>query len=291
LFHIVLGEYPKTVQKFWLLTALMFAGKQKVAREQILTLRLQGDLILSNAIDWRLCHPLIAPTEVLEKRSWKILARIKSNITRDVNRDQFFKNRQSKPYITSSLIGINLIFYFIEIAAGGGENLRTIYQLGALVPKEVIGGDWWRMITSNFLHYGWWHLLTNMIGLYFIGRFLESALSRIQYLLIYFISGIGSMFLFSLCTVLIGDSRQILVGASAAIMGLIGAMLSLFWRDWWRHRSRYSLQRLQILLSIIFLQFGIDFIFPNISFLSHIGGLIIGFLIANLFVSSKYTNY
>ena len=96
LFQVVLAEYPKTVQNFWLITALMFAGKREAAREQLLALRLQGDLILSNAIDWRLCHPLKAPTEVLEKRSWNIITRIKFNISQDFSSDRFFRNRHIK---------------------------------------------------------------------------------------------------------------------------------------------------------------------------------------------------
>lgn len=282
LFQVVLAEYPKPVQKFWLATALMFAGKREAAREQLLALRLEGDLILSNSIDWRLCHPLPAPTEVLEKRSWKILARIKSNISRDFGSDRPLKNRHKKPYITIILIVINLLFYLGEIAAGGSENVAALYKLGALVPTEVVAGQWWRAIAANFLHYGWVHLLTNMVGLYFVGRFVESAFSRVQYLLIYAVSGIGSMFLFSFWAVEMGDSRQILVGASAAIMGLIGAILSLFVGNWLRQKSRYSLRRLQGLLSIIGLQFALDFLYPNISFASHFWGLTVGFLMGIL---------
>lgn len=278
LFQIVLAEYPKPIQKFWLATALMFAEKRESAREQLLALRLEGDLILSNAIDWRLCHPLPALTDVLEPRSWNILARVKSNINQDLIGDHVLKRKQKKPYLTIILILINLVFYVVEIASGGSKNIGNLYKLGALVPTEVVAGQWWRAIAANFLHYGWLHLLTNMVGLYFVGSFAESAFSRMQYLLIYFASGIGSMFLFSLWSAEVGDSQQILVGASAAIMGLIGAIFSLFVQNWLQHKSEYSLRRVRGLLSIIGLQFIFDFIYPSISLTSHLLGLVVGLI-------------
>lgn len=68
---------------------------------------------------------------------------------------------------TYGLVSLNLLVFALEMAQGGSENLDTLYQLGALSPQEVWAGQWWRLLTANFLHFGWLHLLTNLIGLCF----------------------------------------------------------------------------------------------------------------------------
>lgn len=155
---------------------------------------------------------------------------------------------------------------------GGSENITTVYQLGGLVPDEVWAGEWWRLINANFLHFGWLHLLNNMVALYFLGRLVEYNLGGIRYLLAYSISGVGAMFLYCL----IASPNTIVVGASGAVMGLLGVillqMLSILLRD----KSPKALQNLLLLLLLIILQFILDISNPQISWLLHLIGLFIG---------------
>ena len=190
-----------------------------------------------------------------------------------------------KAYATHGLIVINLVFFAVQFT-GGTNNLTTLYQLG-LGPQAVLSGQWWRLLSANFLHFGLLHLLSNMVGLYFIGRFVETNLGVRRYLLAYFISGIGSMLAFSILAVKMGASNQILVGASAAIMGLIGVICAIFFRMWQSKKSRYGFRRLLILLFMIGVQFAFDLAMPRVSFLSHVLGLIIGFITGSILLKKE----
>jgi rhomboid protease GluP len=191
-----------------------------------------------------------------------------------------YKNKQA--YGTYLLIGINLSVFALEINSGGSENLETLYQLGALVPQEVLAGEWWRLVSANFLHFGWIHLASNMLGLFFIGRFVELVLGFSRFLIAYLFSGIGSMLAFSILTRELGDYQQILVGASAAIMGLVGVMIAIAFSDWRKEKSRLAARRLNFIALIIGLQFLFDIANPQVSFLSHLLGLILGFIIGSI---------
>jgi rhomboid protease GluP len=191
-----------------------------------------------------------------------------------------YKNKQA--HVTYLLIGINLSVFALEINSGGSENLETLYQLGALVPQEVLAGEWWRLLTANFLHFGWVHLASNMLGLFFIGRFVEYVLGFSRFLIAYLFSSIGSMLAFSLLTIELGDYQQILVGASAAIMGLVGVMIAIAFSDWRKEKSRLAARRLNFIALIIGLQFLFDITNPQVSFLSHLLGLILGFIIGSI---------
>lgn len=195
---------------------------------------------------------------------------------------------QKIAYTTYILIGLNLLIYALEIRLGGSQNFLALDRLGALVPEKVLAGEWWRLIGANFLHYGSFHLATNMLSLFFIGRLIELSLGAKYYLTIYLFSGIGSMLTFTLLSFRLGLSNAFLVGASAAIMGLIGAILAISLQVWLRKRhSATARRRLQQIIFIIILQFIFDNIIPQVSFHAHLFGFIIGFLISSVLVFIK----
>ena len=135
--------------------------------------------------------------------------------------------------ITRILIGANVGVYLLELAGGAGFNGNSgwIYEHGVLVKRaldssgHVVGvaeGDWWRLITAAFLHYGPVHLALNMIVLWFIGPSLEEYFGRWRYLLVYVVSGLAGS---AGALILTPDSPT--VGASGAIWGLMGAAVVL----------------------------------------------------------------
>lgn len=192
-------------------------------------------------------------------------------------------------YTTYILIALNLLVYAVEIKLGGSQNAIALERLGALVPEKVLAGEWWRLIGANFLHYGSFHLATNMLSLFFIGRLIELSLGAKYYLTIYLVSGIGSMLTFSLLAFKLGLSNVFLVGASAAIMGLIGAILAISLQIWLKKRhSVAAKRRLQQVILIIIIQFIFDNLIPQVSFHSHLFGFIIGFLISSVLVFIKF---
>ena len=195
---------------------------------------------------------------------------------------------QKIAYTTYMLIGLNLLIYALEIRLGGSQSSFALNRLGALVPEKVLAGEWWRLIGANFLHYGSFHLATNMLSLFFIGRLIELSLGAKYYLTIYLVSGVGSMLTFTLLAFRLGLSNALLVGASAAIMGLIGAILAISLQVWLKKRhSVTARRRLQQVIIIILLQFIFDNIIPQVSFHAHLFGFIIGFLISSVLVYIK----
>lgn len=294
--------YSKSEQQFWLATAQMVAGKDELAREQLIILRSSDNFIISKAAEWRLSNQLAEPLKILDEQSKTILKKIITEVGQEARYKQPTFSKNKKAYITYLLIFTNLVFFGLEIAYGGSEDLESLYILGALVPENVRSGEWWRILNANFLHFGWLHLTTNMFGLYFLGRFVENTLGRIRYLIIFLLSGIMSMTAFAFLTLKLqesnlaieigeqrlnfqnGDEQQLLVGASAAIMGLVGAIAAISFRDWLEQRSKFTTKRLQLILLVIVLQFCFDFTTPQVSSLSHFLGLISGFILTSIYL-------
>lgn len=198
-------------------------------------------------------------------------------------------SRNQIAYTTYILIGLNLLIYGLEIKLGGSQSSITLERLGALIPEKVLQGEWWRLIGANFLHYGSFHLATNMLSLFFVGRLIELSLGAKYYLTIYSVSGVGSMLTFTLLAFRLGLDNAFLVGASAAIMGLIGAILAISLQIWLkRPKSTTAKRRLQQIVLIVIIQFIFDNLVPQISFHAHLFGFIIGFLISSVLVFVKF---
>jgi rhomboid protease GluP len=159
---------------------------------------------------------------------------------------------------------------------GGGTNMDTLYRLGALFPPAVRAGQWWRLIASLFLHFGWLHLAMNMLALWLLGPFVEFALGFRRYLFTYLLSGIGSMGL--VIWLAHGpDGDQMTVGASGCIMGLVGATGGLMLRAWLRHKALSAKRRLASVILIVLMQTVFDFLVPHVSMTAHLSGAFVGF--------------
>ena len=176
--------------------------------------------------------------------------------------------------VTKALVALNVAVYVAELATGGGVNGTgsTIYEKGVLVTVArdshfhlvgVAQGDYWRLITAAFLHYGPFHLLTNMFVLYWFGSLLEQRIGAGKYLLLYLVSGLAGS-----AGALIASPLVPTVGASGAIFGVLGAGLVLErQRDYVFGGSA---------LGIIVINLVLSFTIANISIGGHTGGLIGG---------------
>jgi membrane associated rhomboid family serine protease len=126
--------------------------------------------------------------------------------------------------ITRILIGINVAVFLAELALGGtlyGMNNR-IFDDGFLRSYEVADGEWWRILTAAFLHYGPIHLGMNMLSLWILGGALEAWIGRGRFLLVYLVSGLAGS-----AGALLLSPESATVGASGAIFGVIGAAVLL----------------------------------------------------------------
>jgi membrane associated rhomboid family serine protease len=190
------------------------------------------------------------------------------------------------PIVTYILMGICIAIEFGVVSSGGaigggGRETTPLFQdfglrIGGFIDpftgNQVAGvatGEWWRLVTSGFLHYGITHLLFNMVSLYFLGSMLEPAISRVQFLTIYFVSLLAGSF----GGVLIQGPAVVGAGASGAVFGLMGAALVLMRSrgiDPWGSGLPFWLG-----LNLIF-----TFSIASISVGAHIGGLAGGALAA-----------
>lgn len=144
----------------------------------------------------------------------------------------------------------------------------------AAVPVFIADGEWWRMLTSIFLHAGIVHLLFNVWGLYIFGPLVERTFGRLGMLTIFLVSGfIGSVASYVARPVAVPDILVPAVGASGALFGLVGAVLIHSYR---RRNSAAGRANLQWALMIIVLNLVIGFSVPRIDIMAHIGGAIGG---------------
>jgi membrane associated rhomboid family serine protease len=169
--------------------------------------------------------------------------------------------------VTKTLVAINVGVYLLELALGGEVNgtNNTIYEHGALFGPLVADGDWWRLFTAAFLHYGPIHLAFNMLALWIFGSALEQVLGRGRFILLYIVSGLAGS-----AGALLFSPNAVTVGASGAIFGLMGAALVL------ERQRTYVFGGGALGLIVVNLVF--TFAIPGISIGGHLGGLVGGAL-------------
>ncbi len=174
--------------------------------------------------------------------------------------------------LTIFLITFNTLLYFF-FSFGLFDDI--FYLLVQINSEVVYNLEIWRLLTSIFLHGDLLHLLSNMISLLIFGSYVELNFSKYKFVLIYFISG----FLGSLFTVFFLPLNTISLGASGAIFGLIGAVLSMFIFD--RNNPL-------IILGLIYaFYFVITSFRPGVNYFAHIFGLLGGFIIGYLLRRNK----
>ncbi|UED85266.1 rhomboid family intramembrane serine protease [Streptomyces profundus] len=181
--------------------------------------------------------------------------------------------------ITKILLAIN-VAVFIAVLAGGDQWVVDLGMLGyatdgatldglQLVPNwiGVADGEVYRLLTAAFLHQEIWHIGFNMLGLWFLGPSLESALGRSRFIALYLLSAFAG----STLSYVLADQTQLSLGASGAIFGLFGATAVL------ARRLRYDMRPILVLLAINLV---ITFTWSGIAWQAHIGGLVAGAVVA-----------
>ncbi len=191
-------------------------------------------------------------------------------------------------HVTKTLIGINVALLIASalsaVAAGRGGAAGALIGSGStplhtwfdLIPQParvssdpgrviagVSGGDYYRLFTSMFMHFGLIHLALNMWALWIIGRVLEAALGPVRFLALYLLSGLGG----SVAVYLFGGPHALTAGASGAIFGLFAALFVVLRRIGGNASS---------LIPVIVINLVLTFTIPGISIAAHIGGLITG---------------
>ena len=179
--------------------------------------------------------------------------------------------RPPRPVATFTLIGINVAVFLLGVGSGGTTKDSFIGNGGLVSARQgplafgVADGEWYRLVSSGFLHVNLLHLAFNMFVLYRLGQLLEPVVGRGRFVLLYFVAMLGGSL-----GVMIIDPASFTVGASGAVFGLMGVAVAVF-----RARGISIMDSglgATILLNLVF-----TFTVPNISVGGHVGGLIVGF--------------
>jgi len=185
----------------------------------------------------------------------RVVQRVQTSTTRKVG------------WVAKGLVALNVGIYLLQLAQGAPlqANAGSIFVNGALYGPAVADGDWWRLLTAAFLHYGPIHLAMNMIALWLFGPPLEAAIGSVRFLLLYLAAGLAGS-----AGALLLTPDAVTVGASGAIYGVFGAILVL------ERQGTYVFGGSVIPLLVI--NFAFTLFIPGISKGGHIGGFVGGAL-------------
>lgn len=200
--------------------------------------------------------------------------------------------------VTKTLMGINIGVWLLSLVVGiaTGElsgsdiarfissgSITDLVRWGAATPAQVYTdgqnlyladgiatGQWWRLVTSGYLHSGILHLALNMYALWILGPYCERLLGRWRYIALYVISGIGG----ATAEFLLRDPGTYAVGASGSIFGLMAALIFFF---------RAMNMDLRPIITLLILNLAFGFFIPGISVIGHLGGAIAGGAVGAVF--------
>ena len=173
---------------------------------------------------------------------------------------------------TYILIGINLLLFSAESMRGGSLNREVALKFGAQYTPYIRRGEWYRLFTSMFLHFGFLHLMCNMYSLYNLGPALERFLGIPVFLFLYLVSGLAGNILTYISELRTGR-RSVSIGASGAVFGLLGAYLVIALWPGYGGVSLYSV------LQVLAINLLYTFSNKRINARAHVGGLIGGIAI------------
>ncbi len=192
----------------------------------------------------------------------------------------FIRRENFKQYISyypvvSTLLAINIIVYLVTLIPGIGND---IVSWGVSFNFLIANGEWWRIVTSMFLHGGFTHILFNAFSLFVFAPDLERIMGKGRFILVYFASGLAG----NILTYIIQDYSYASLGASGAIFGVFGAFAALV------YYTRHNFPQLkQVVLPLVVISVVMTFLSSGINVTAHIGGLATGFVIGLYFFNPK----
>jgi rhomboid protease GluP len=190
------------------------------------------------------------------------------------------------PYVTYALIVANVIAFALELVAGAdlmGPSATKMIELGGDYAPRTLNGEWWRLVSSMFLHYGVPHLLMNMLVL-FQGRLVEIIYGRASFIVLYLASG-----LFGGLASLWHAGNTVSAGASGAVFGVFGAFGAFLLLRRGRLPADFVAARARSRGTFIGLNLLYGASQKGIDLSAHIGGLIGGFGAGAMLLAGRRT--
>jgi len=179
----------------------------------------------------------------------------------------------SRPYVTLTLIGINVVVFGWEYLAG----VDTVASNWGMWPVGVaLDNEYYRLFTATFLHENLLHIGFNMLVLWMLGPQLEALLGHVRFTVLYLVAGLGG----SVASFWFSSPNIVGIGASGAIFGLMGAYVVV---------GRALRADISQVLGLIAINVVIGFVGGGIDWRAHLGGLVTGALVAAIFAHAPKT--
>lgn len=189
--------------------------------------------------------------------------------------------------VTAAIAAVNVIVFLALSLKGMTEDAEYMLAHGAMyVPRAVEQGEYYRLFTSMFLHFGFEHLMNNMVVLLIVGSRLENELGKIKYLFLYLAGGLCGGLVSALWDIYSGE-YAVSAGASGAIFALIGALFYVAVRS--RDEIGSSVGKRLAFMVLLMLYYG--FSSAGVDNAAHIGGLLSGFILAVVLYRKRKGKY
>ena len=180
-----------------------------------------------------------------------------------------------KAYVNGLLIALNVLFFLYLEITGSSENVYFMYTKGAMSAHAVLeDGEYYRLLTAMFMHFGIRHIMNNMLVLFVLGDNLERALGHVKYLIFYLLCGIGSNWVSMMAHST--DTMTVSAGASGAIFGVVGGLLYVVTANKGRLEDLSTRQ----LVIMIFFSLYLGYTSTGVDNTAHLSGLVIGIVLA-----------
>ena len=185
-----------------------------------------------------------------------------------------------------AVIAVNIIVFAVMSIFGNTMDAQYMAEHGAMYPPYVAeNGQYWRLFTSMFMHFGLMHILNNMVMLGAVGRIVEIAMGHVRFLIAYIVAGICGGAL-SYAVMLHNNDYAVSAGASGAIFGMVGALvwIVIVNRGFYEGISRQQV----IFMVILMIYYGVST--SGVDNWDHLGGLAGGFIISIVLYRKKRYN-
>lgn len=186
------------------------------------------------------------------------------------------KRELKKEPMTAAMLVLNLLVFLLVEITGGSQDIEHMLECGAAYTPIILeDGQWYRLFTCMFLHFGMEHLANNMLVLFVLGGRLERTVGKIKFLIIYILGGMAGNIL-SLILDIRSMEFAVSAGASGAVFAVMGAMIYVLLRS--KGRVEDITVRQMVIMAAFSLYFGLTS--SGVDNAAHIGGMLSGFVLA-----------
>ena len=177
-------------------------------------------------------------------------------------------------WVNLCIVAANIVVFLIAEIMGDTKDVMYMLKIGGAYTPYILDGEWYRLVTSMFLHFGVEHLFNNMLLLLFLGDMLEELVGKWKYLLIYFGGGLLGNIL-SMIVELYSDDMAVSAGASGAVFAVIGGIFVVLLKN----REKVQDISASRVLFVIVLSIYHGFQSTGVDNVAHIGGALGGILL------------